>query len=360
VGDYYYWDNGVTIAYAESVAAVPANLQEVRPHIMISVPRLFDKVYAKVTSAPGIKGKLVAWAASIGGQMVDFRTSGRTPPLWLRLRYRVADLLVFRKIRHALGGRLDTMICGGAPLSPVVGRFFLGAGIPLYEGYGLTETSPVLAANRDNALRLGTVGIPYPGVELKIGPEGEILARGPNVMQGYWNNPEATRAAIDWEGWLHTGDVGGFDEDGFLTITDRIKELIVTAGGKKVAPQPIEGEVRLSPFVSQAILVGDRRPFPSLLVVPAFERLEPWAVERGLATDNRVLLCHYAEVRELFEHETLGRLAHLAQFERPKKLALLPEELTVDGGLLTPTFKMKRRLVEEKFRDVIEGLYADA
>jgi len=246
-----------------------------------------------------------------------------------------------------------------APLSPVVARFFLGAGIPLYEGYGLTESSPVLAANRPEDWRLGTVGVPYPGVELQIGPEGEILARGPQVMQGYWNNPEATRAAIDADGWLHTGDVGAFDEDGFLAITDRIKELIVTAGGKKVAPQPIEGMTRLSPFVAQSVLVGDRRPFPALLVVPEFERLMHWAKERGLEITDRARLIREAPVIALLEAETLGRLAHLAQFERPKKLAILSEDLTVDGGLLTPTFKVKRRLVEKHFQATIEALYAE-
>ena len=358
-GDYYYWDNGVTITYAESVASVPANLLEVRPHIMIAVPRLFDKVYGKVMGTTGLKGKLVAWAARVGGLVVDHRTEGLRPAFWLRLQHRLADLLVFRKIRHQLGGRLETMICGGAPLSPVVGRFFLGAGIPLYEGYGLTETSPVLAANRPSAWRLGTVGIPYPGVELQISPQGEILARGPMVMQEYWNNPEATRAAIDADGWLHTGDVGQIDPDGYLRITDRIKELIVTAGGKKVAPQPIEGSTRLSPFVAQAMLIGDRRPYPALLVVPDFERLTTWAMEHGLPVEDRERLCHEAVIHQLIEDETIGRLQHLAQFERPKKVAVLSEEFTVDAGLLTPTFKVRRRLVEERFRAVIEALYAE-
>jgi long-chain acyl-CoA synthetase len=358
-GDYYYWDNGVTIAYAESVAKVPANLLEVRPQIMIAVPRLFDKVYGKVMSTTGLKGALVAWASRVGGAMVDYRIEGRRPPLWLRLRHRVADLLVFSKIRRQLGGRLETMICGGAPLSPVVARFFLGAGIPLYEGYGLTETSPVLAANRPGGCRLGSVGHPYPGVELSLSPEGEILARGPNLMQGYWRNPEATRAAIDADGWFHTGDVGSFDADGYLRITDRIKELIVTAGGKKVAPQPIEGSTQLSPFVAQAILIGDRRPYPALLVVPDFERLGQWARERGITVQDRGRLCRETLVRELIERETLGRLQHLAQFERPKKVGILGEELTVDAGLLTPTFKIKRRLVEQRFRAAIEALYSD-
>jgi len=356
-GDYYYWDNGVTIAYAESVPSVPANLLEVRPQVMIAVPRLFDKVYGKVMNTPGLKGVLVRWAGRTGGAMVDHRAERREPLFWLRLRYHLADLLVFRKIRRQLGGRLEIMICGGAPLSPVVGRFFLGAGIPLYEGYGLTETSPVLAANRSDNWRLGTVGPLYPGVEVKIGPEGEVLARGPMVMQGYWNDPQATKAAIDADGWFHTGDVGSLDQDGYLHITDRIKDLIVTAGGKKVAPQPIEGRLQLSPFVAQTVMIGENRPFPTLLVVPDFERLRLWASEHGIPTEDRTRLCREARVLELLERETLGRLQDLAQFERPKKIAVLMEDLTVDTGLLTPTFKVKRRLVEQRFRETIEALY---
>jgi long-chain acyl-CoA synthetase len=357
VADYYFWDTGVTIAYAESVGAVPANLREVRPHVMVAVPRLFDKVYGKVMATGGLKGALVRWAADVGGAMVDSRTAGARPGLWLRLRYRIADLLVFSKIRRQMGGRLRRMISGGAPLSPVVGRFFLGAGLEIYEGYGLTETAPVLAANRDGDWRLGSVGHPYPGVELRIGEQGEILARGPSLMQGYWRNPEATAAAIDADGWFHTGDVGEFDSEGFLHVTDRIKDLIVTAGGKKVAPQPIENLTQLSPFVAQAIMVGDRRPYPAMLVVPDFERLAEWAIEQGLAVSDRVRLCEEAPVRQLMERETLGRLQNLAQFERPKKIAILTEDVSVDTGLLTPTLKVRRKLAEQRFREAIEALY---
>jgi long-chain acyl-CoA synthetase len=360
IGDYYYWDNGVTIAYAESVAAVPANLLEIRPNIMIAVPRLFDKVYGKVMATTGLKGVLVRWAAEVGGTMVDAWSAQRSPALGLKLRYRLADFLVFRKIRHSLGGRLSTMICGGAPLSPVVGRFFLGAGIPLYEGYGLTETAPVLAANRPSAWRLGSVGVPYPGVELRIGPEGEILARGPSVMQGYWNQPAATAAAIDPEGWFHTGDVGLFDSDGFLHVTDRIKDLIVTAGGKKVAPQPIEGLTQLSPYIAQAIMVGDRRPYPALLVVPDFERLRQWAEQHGITFTDREQLCREAPVRQLLEQETLGRLEDLAQFEKPKRIAILVEDMTIETGMLTPTFKVKRRMIEQRYHEAIQAMYAEA
>jgi long-chain acyl-CoA synthetase len=357
--DYYYWDNGVTIAYAESVAKVPDNLREVHPQAMVAVPRLFDKVYGKVMGTPGLKGALVRWSVRIGSAMLDHEIAHTTAPFGLRLRHRVADLLVFRKIRHQLGGRMETMISGGAPLSPVVARFFLAAGLRLYEGYGLTETSPALTANRPDDWRLGTVGHPYPSVELRIGDEGEILARGPTVMQGYWDNPEATRAAIDSEGWFHTGDVGEVDANGFLHVTDRIKDLIVTAGGKKVAPQPIEGRTQLSPFVAQAIMVGDRRPFPAMLIVPDFERLGLWAAEHGLESNDRVRLCGEVIVRELFERETLGRLTDLAQFERPKRIALLTEDLTVDGGLLTPTLKVRRRMAEQRFHAEIETLYRE-
>jgi long-chain acyl-CoA synthetase len=357
--DYYYWDGGVTIAYAESVAAVPANLREVQPHIMVAVPRLFDKVYGKVMATTGLKGALVRWAAGVGGAMVDCQAARQQPGLGLRFKYRLADLLVFAKIRRQLGGRMVSMISGGAPLSPVVGRFFFGVGLPIYEGYGLTETAPVLAANRPGEWRLGSVGHPYPGVELRIGDQGEILARGPCLMQGYWQNPEATAAAIDADGWFHTGDVGGFDADGFLHVTDRIKDLIVTAGGKKVAPQPIEGRTQLSPFVAQAIMVGDRRPYPAMLVVPDFERLTQWATEHGLTADNRVRLCEDLLVRQLLERETLGRLQDLAQFERPKKIAIVTDEVTVDTGLLTPTLKIRRKLVERRFSAQIEGMYTE-
>jgi long-chain acyl-CoA synthetase len=357
--DYYFWDSGVTIAYAESVGAVPANLREVRPDVMVAVPRLFDKVYGKVMATRGLKGALVRWAADVGGAVVDCQIARSRPSPWLRMRYWIADLLVFSKIRRQMGGRLRRMISGGAPLSRVVGRFFLGAGLEIYEGYGLTETAPVLAANRRGDWRLGTVGHPYPGVELRIGDQGEILARGPSLMQGYWRNPQATAAAIDADGWFHTGDVGEFDSEGFLHVTDRIKDLIVTAGGKKVAPQPIENLIQVSPFVAQAIMVGDRRPYPTMLVVPDFERLLQWAIEQGLTTSDRARLCEEIPVRQLMERETLGRLQHLAQFERPKKIAILAEEVSVDTGLLTPTLKVRRKQAEQRFSGAIEALYGE-
>jgi len=356
--DYYLWDCGVTIAYAESIAAVPSNLLEVHPEVMVSVPRLFEKIYGKVMGSPGLKGRIARWASAVGGRVVEARAANRRPAFLDRVRYALADLLVFRKLRHLVGGRLRVMISGGAPLSAEVAKFFFAAGLPIYEGYGLTETSPVLAANRPGDVRLGTVGKPYPGVDLRIAETGEILARGPSVMQSYWRNPEATAAAIDSEGWFHTGDVGEFDRDGFLRITDRIKDLIVTAGGKKIAPQPIEGRTALSPFVAQAIMIGDRRPFPTMLVVPDLERLIAWATERGLFTGDPRALVNQPSVRQLLEEQTIGKLQDLAQYERPKKIAIVMEVLTIDSGMLTPTLKVRRRQVEKRFHEVIESLYS--
>jgi long-chain acyl-CoA synthetase len=229
---YFFWDEGVTIAYARSVDTLAEDLLTARPHVMVSVPRLFEKLHARIVGAGGLKGRLGRWAGRMGARDHALREAGRTPGFGDRLRLRVADRIVFAVLRRRTGGRLRGFISGGAPLAADVGAFFFSAGLPIYEGYGLTETSPVLSANRPGETRLGTVGVPYPDVELRIGAEGEILARGPGIMKGYWGNEEATRAAIDAEGWFHTGDVGELDSDGFLRITDRLKDLIVTAGGR--------------------------------------------------------------------------------------------------------------------------------
>jgi long-chain acyl-CoA synthetase len=354
--DYFLWDLGVSIAYAESIEKVADNLQEVKPHIMVSVPRVFEKIYNKVLGATGIKAMLVGWAKRVGEAAVDERLAGReTGGFQLNL----ADKLVFSKLRERTGGRIKAFVSGGAPLSGDVAKFFFAAGLPIFEGYGLTETSPVLTANKPNGgTRLGTVGHVIPGVEVRIAESGEIIARGPNIMKGYWNNEEATREVIDEEGWFHTGDVGEFDRDGFLRITDRIKNIIVTAGGKNIAPAPIENEASLSPYVGQVVMIGDKRPFPVLLVVPDFENLGAWAKEQGIDTANKQQLVQDPRVRELLEKETLGRLQGLAKYEAPKKLSIVAEELTIESGMLTPTMKVKRRVVEDRYRDVIEGMYA--
>ena len=332
--DYWYFDAGISIAYAESIEKVGDNLVEVSPTIAVSVPRLFDKIYTRVMGATGIKKVLVAWAKRVGEAVVDERLAGRDGAGGFA--YRVADRLVFSKLRQRTGGRLRAFISGGAPLSADVAKFFLAAGLPVYEGYGLTETSPVISANRPGSMKLGTVGKPFPGVEVRIAEDGEILTRGPHVMKGYWKNPEATREVIDQEGWFHTGDVGEFTPDGFLRITDRIKNLIVTAGGKNVAPAPIENAAANSPYVAQAVMIGDQRPYPVLLLVPDFENLSTWAAQQGIATSDRRALAEDPRVRELLERDALGRLGDFARYETPKKVCVIPEEFTIESGILTP------------------------
>jgi len=354
--DYVYWDAGVAIAYAESIDTVAENLLEVSPHMLVSVPRVFEKIYAKVMSATGVKKRLILWAKKVGEAAVDERLQGREPSSW---QLRLADKLVFSKLRERTGGRIRFFVSGAAPLQADVARFFFAAGLPVYEGYGLTESSPVIAVNRPGSVKLGTVGPVLVGTEVRIGEAGEILARGPNVMKGYWNNPEATAETIDADGWLHTGDIGTLDADGFLTITDRLKSLIVTAGGKNIAPTPIENEATRSPYVAQALMIGDKRPFPALLVVPDWDNLAAWAREQGITLGERERAARDPRVRELLERETIGRLEGLARYETPKKIAIIPDEFTIDEGLLTPTLKIRRRAVEERYRDVIETIYAE-
>jgi long-chain acyl-CoA synthetase len=357
--DYLYWDVGATIAYAESMEKVAENLVDVRPMIAVSVPRLFEKIYARVTGATGVKQKIVAWARGVGTRVADARFAGRVPGAALALQYRLADRLVFSKLRERTGGRLRNFVSGGAPLSAEVAKFFFAAGLPVFEGYGLTETSPVIAVNKPGAVKLGTVGKPIPGCEVRIDPQsGEILTRGPHVMKGYWRNDEATREVIDADGWFHTGDIGELTPDGFLRITDRLKNIIVTAGGKNVAPQPMENLAVMSPFVSQAVIIGDRRPFPSMLVVPEWENLLPWAAAHGIPETDRDALAAHPAVIELLTKEALGGLGEFAKYERPKKVAVIAQEFTIDSGMLTPTLKIKRKIVEKHYADVIEDLYA--
>jgi long-chain acyl-CoA synthetase len=357
--DYYYWLFGVSIAYAESIDKVADNLGEVKPHYMVSVPRLFEKIYAKVMGATGVKRKLVMWAKKVGEEAAELEIAGKEVGGSLAFQRRIADKLVFSKLRERTGGRLRAAISGGAPLSGDVAKFFFAAGLPVYEGYGLTETSPVLSANRPGFVRLGTVGQPVPGTEIRIETSGEIVARGPQIMKGYYNQEEATREVIDEDGWFHTGDVGEFDSDGFLRITDRIKNILVTAGGKNIAPQPIENEVAMSPFIAQVVMLGDRRAFPTLLVVPDFENLAPWAQERGIDTSNHERLSQDPQVREMLEKEAFKRLDGFARYEIPKKIAVIPSEFSIDTGELTPTLKVKRRVVEERYSTVIEGMYTE-
>jgi len=354
---------GATIAYAESVERVADNMVEVRPQIMSSVPRLYEKMYArvheKVAKDPKWRQAVFRWALAVGRAGFQARVARRSPGPLLRLKLALAERLVFAKIKERTGGRLEIFVSGGAPLSREIAEFFGAADILICEGYGLTETSPVITCNRPERLRPGSVGQPIEGVEVKIAEDGEILTRGPHVMRGYYKKPEATREAIDSEGFFHTGDIGHLDPEGFLVITDRKKDLIATSGGKKIAPQPIENRLKANRFISEVVIVGNRRNFAAALVVPNYELLAGWAKERGIDGSREELVkkpevvAHYLQlVREMTDD--------LAQFEKIKKVALLPKELTQAAGELTPTFKVKRRVVEERYRELIDDLYRGA
>ena len=360
--DYTLFKAGVILNYAESFEAVPTNLAEVRPTIVVTVPRLFEKVYARVLenalSGSGLKRRIFFWAKKTGEECVSYALSGLPVPAVLRLKRALADRLVFSKLRARTGGRIKYFLSGSAPLSAEVAKFFFAAGLPVYEGYGLTETSPVLTTNPADRPKLGSVGTAIPGVQLRIAADGEILAKGPNVMRGYYNKPEATREAIDSDGWFHTGDIGELDGEGYLKITDRKKDLIKTAGGKYVAPQPIENRVKLNKFVANAVVLGDRRKFPIILVVPNYDQLEPWARERKLASRSRGELIALPDVQAKVEREVMGMLRDLAKFEMPKKVALIERDFTIDSGELTPTLKVKRRAVEQNYKALIDRVYA--
>ena len=266
---------------------------------------------------------------------------------------------MFRKVRARTGGRIRFFVSGAAPLAPEIAKFFYAAGLPILEGYGLTETSPLVSVNGLKALKIGTVGRPVPDVEVRIAEDGEILVRGPNVMQGYYHKPQATAEAIDAQGWFHTGDIGELDADGFLKITDRKKDIIVTAGGKKIAPQPIENLVRNTPLLKNAVLIGDKRKFPVLLVVPDVKALLAWAAQRGLPTDDVDQFLEQPDVVAKIERETMVNLRDLASFEMPKKIVVIKDDFTIERGELTPTLKVKRAVVEKEYRALIDAAYEE-
>ena len=361
MADYLMFATGTSIAYAESLDTVPANMMEVRPTMVMSVPRLYEKMYARVLqnalSGGFIKRKIFFWARDVAEQWADVKLAGGEPRGMLARKYAIAQKLVFSKLKERTGGRLRYFVSGGAPLAPEINKFFYAAGLVILEGYGLTETSPVIGVNTPKDFRIGTIGRPVPGVEVMIAPDGEILTRGPGVMKGYYNDPEATAEVIDADGWFHTGDIGEL-RDGFLAITDRKKDIIVTAGGKNIAPQPIENLVKTNKYVSQAVMIGDKRRFPSMLIVPNFEQLETWAKRKNIIWMDRSQLIKLPGVQAKMEKEVLGILEELAQYERPKKIALLEHDFSLERGEMTPTQKVKRRVVDKNYKDVIDSLYA--
>ena len=361
-GHYLMQAVGASVAYAESNETVPDNIAEVRPSFVLSVPRLYEKFYARVLenalSGGAVKKRIFFWARGVADRWSERVLAKRSVGPVLAVQYRVAQKLVFSKLRARMGGRLRVFVSGGAPLAPEINKFFYSAGLIILEGYGLTETSPVIAVNTPDNFRIGTVGKPIAGVEVMIAADGEILARGPGIMKGYFNNPTATDETIDAEGWFHTGDIGEL-RDGFLAITDRKKDIIVTAGGKNIAPQPIENSVKTNKYVSQAVMIGDKRKYPVLLVVPNFEQLEKWAKRANMIWTDRSQLLGIKDVKEKLEREVQGTLTGLARFEMPKRIALLENDFTIERGELTPTLKVKRRVIDKQYKGLIDSLYAE-
>ncbi len=362
-GHYTMFHAGVAIHYAESIDTVAANLVEVRPTVVTSVPRLYEKMYARVLenalSGGALKKRIFFWAKATGERWADYRLAGRRAPWPLERGYALAQHLVFAKLQARTGGRMRFFVSGGAPLPADIAKFFYAAGLPILEGYGLTETSPVICVNQLERPRIGTVGPPIPGVEVKIAPDGEILTRGRHVMKGYFNKPAETREVLERDGWFHTGDIGQLDPDGCLRITDRKKDLIVTAGGKNVAPQPIEQRVKQNKYVANAVMLGDRRKFCILLVVPNFDHLDGWAKYKNLVFPDHRALIRMPEVRAKVEREVAKMLRDRASYETPKKILLLEHDFSIENGDLTPTLKVRRRIVEQKYRRQIDALYAE-
>ena len=363
-GMYFYIFYGMRVHYAESIEKAAENLREVAPTIFVGVPRIFEKVYerAKIKAAEQSQTKemIFDWAIEVGKEYARKTEFGQPISRLLAVKYNVADRLVFSKLREFFGGNLRTCITGGAPLSDDICLIYGGAGISILQGYGLTETSPVVTTNTPLYKRLGTVGKTVQNVEIRIAADGEIEVSGPNVMLGYFNKPEATRAVFTNDGWFKTGDIGTIDADGFLKITDRKKELFKTSGGKYIAPSQIEQMIKASRFVSQVVLIGNGRKFPAALIVPNFEQLRNYAKIKDLDIETDAEFCLHPRIVNLFERQIVEFTATLSRYEKVKKIALLEKELTVENGELTPTLKVKRRVVDDKYRAIIEKIYIDA
>jgi long-chain acyl-CoA synthetase len=358
-----FLSTGCSIGYAESVDTVAENLLEVRPNIMVSVPRLFEKLYAKIMDAillgSSLKRKIFRWAVRIGTEAGHRTLRHEKVGGVLRFKRGLAHKLVFSKILEKTGGRVRFFVSGGAPLSREIAEFFYAIGLVVLEGYGLTETAPVLAVNTFDHLKFGTVGRPVPGVQVKIAEDGEILAKGPNVMRGYYKKEAETSEVFDADGWFHTGDIGHLDDDGYLVITDRKKDLIITAGGKNVAPQPIENLLKRNPFIANAVIVGAGRKFVSALIVPAMDKLGDYARQNSIPFTSAKDLVARDDIRAFLLEEVDRSTPHLAPYERVKRIALLDRDFEIEREELTPTLKVKRNKVEEKYKDVIDAIYRD-
>jgi long-chain acyl-CoA synthetase len=352
---------GLTTAFAENIDKLRDNLPEVRPHFICSVPRVFEKVYAgvlaKAEAGSPLKKKIFYWAVEVGREVSKLQQARKPVPAGLAVKHRLAHKLVFSKLHAALGGRLRFAVSGGAPLSKEIAEFFHAAGILILEGYGLTETCPSLTFNRLDNFKFGSVGQAQPGVEIKIAPDGEILGRGANIAKGYFKKPEATAEVFLSDGWFATGDIGRLDGDGFLYITDRKKDLIVTAGGMNIAPQNVENLLKGDPFISQVMVYGDRRPYPVALITVNPEELVKFAKEQGILDTDPASLAKHPKVVERVSRIVEDRNGELQSYAKIKKFAILPADFTVENGLLTPTLKVKRKVITDKHRELLDSLY---
>jgi long-chain acyl-CoA synthetase len=354
--DYAMFYRGVMIAYCPNVDMITAMMKEIRPTMFVAVPRVYEKIASavKAKAAEGVKNKIYNWAMKVGSAHQPEVLAGKNPTA---LSWKLANKLIFGKVREAMGGKVKVFISGGAPLGRELAEWYANIGIRIHEGYGLTETSPVIALNNPKHHRLGTVGQIVSNLEVRIAPDGEILVRGPSVFKGYWNLPTETQQAFE-DDWFKTGDIGNLDGDGYLSITDRKKDLIKTSGGKFIAPQPIEGSLKVNPLVAEAAMVGEKRRFPAVMILPNFALLEEWAKKNGVMCEGRDQLVTDPRVIELYSQIVEQVNGKLAQYEKMKKLLILPIELSIADGTMTASMKLRRRQLEAKFRDQIEAMYA--
>jgi long-chain acyl-CoA synthetase len=361
IGYYLAIMNGSLLAFADSIEKVPENMMELKPTVMVSVPRLFEKIYSRilehVREMPAIKQKIFHWAIGVGKQYVESRYIRKSSSLFLSFKYNLAEQLVFDKLRTRFGGNMRLFCCGGAPLDKTINEFFWIIGIPILEGYGLTETSPAVCFNNFERLRFGSVGTALENTEIRTDADGELLIKGPQVMAGYYKDPLATREALE-NGWFRTGDIGHI-ENGFVCITDRKKELIITAGGKNIAPRRVESELQLDKYITQAIVYGDRKPYLTAIVVPNREQILEYARGKNIVCSDEDSLVTSGPIRHLFEQRIAEINTRLASYETVKKFVLLPRDFSIEGGEMTPTLKLKRKVIYEKYKDTIEGMYAD-
>ena len=362
-GHYVPLFSGAKVAYAESTFTVAQNMKDVAPTVMLSVPRLYETMHERILRAvqegSSVKQKIFHWGVSVGSAVSSAIQQGRKPSPILQLQQGIADKLVFAKLKAATGGRLRFFVSGGAALPQSIAEFFHAAGILILEGYGLTETSPVISMNHPGKWKFGTVGAQVPGIEVQIAEDGEILTRGPHVMKGYSNNDTATAEVIDEDGWFHTGDIGIIDADGFVKITDRKKNIIVLSNGKNVAPQPLESALVQSPFISQIMVIGNERKNLAALIVPNFDALKAWASENGIDTGDLSTMLQTREVQQHIQSEIRSRLTDFADFEQVRRFTLLEKEFSQEADEMTPTLKLKRNVIIERYSDAIAGMYPE-